>query len=292
MKTLYIVHVFYPEFWPEIAACLRNIDGPTDLIVTYVDETKGIPEMVRRDFPAARCILCENRGFDIWPFLKALQTVNISDYSILVKLHTKRDVKRDGRLLVFNHCDFSENAWRNYLLGFVRDAEAWRQTKARLALEGVGMVADRHVILRRDDTPWFGTRYTMDRALALVEELYGFSARKGAQFVAGTMFAARPSVFAKLRARGWSADDFVQSVHDNTEQMAHVLERALGVIVSAVAQNRATMAKLDKQSELADAHGLRSTSFGSNESDRCPSCQVTAIVDNAQIQAQMFGLFD
>ena len=47
-----------------------------------------------------------------------------------------------------------------------------------------------------------------------------------------------------------------------------------------------------EQSELADAHGLRSTSFGSNESDRCPSCQVTAIVDNAQIQAQMFGLFD
>ena len=233
MKTLCIVHVFYPEFWPEIAACLRNIDGPIDLVVTYVDETKGIPEMVRRDFPAARGILCENRGFDIWPFLKALQTVNLSDYSILVKLHTKRDVKRDGRLLVFNHCDFSESAWRNYLLGFVRDAEAWRQTKARLALEGVGMVADRHVILRRDDTPWFGTRHTMDRALALVEELYGFSARKGAQFVAGTMFAARPSVFAKLLARGWSADDFVQSVHDNTEQMAHVLERALGVIVSA-----------------------------------------------------------
>ena len=233
MKTLCIVHVFYPEFWPELAACLRNVDGPIDLIATYVDETKGIPEMVRNDFPSARCILCENRGFDIWPFLKALQTVNLSDYSTLVKLHTKRDVKRDGRLLVFNHCDFSESAWRNYLLGFIRDAEAWHQTKARLAQDGVGMVADRHVILRRDDTPWFGTRHTMDRALALVEELYGFSSRKGAQFVAGTMFAARPSVFAKLLARGWSADDFVQSVHDNTEQMAHVLERALGVIVSA-----------------------------------------------------------
>ncbi len=51
-------------------------------------------------------------------------------------------------------------------------------------------------------------------------------------------------------------------------------------------------AQNNQQSEIADAHGLRSTSFGSNESDRCPSCQVTAIVDNAQIQAQMFGLFD
>ncbi len=50
--------------------------------------------------------------------------------------------------------------------------------------------------------------------------------------------------------------------------------------------------KNKSKSELVEEHGLRSSSFGSNESDRCPSCQVTAIVDNAQIQAQMFGLFD
>ncbi len=233
MKTLVIVHVFYPDFWPELAACLRNVDGPMDLVVTYVDDSKGISEMVRRDFPGARMLLCENRGFDIWPFLKALQAVDLSEYTTLVKLHTKRDVKRDGRPLLFNHCDFSESAWREYLLGFIRDVDAWRATRARLSLPGVGMVADRHVILRRDDTPWFGTRHTMDRAFALVEELYGFPIRKGAQFVAGTMFAAKPSVFAKLLSRGWTADDFVQSVHDNTEQTAHVLERALGVIVTA-----------------------------------------------------------
>ena len=233
MRTLCIVHVFYPDFWPEIASCLRNIDGPLDLVVTYVDETKGIPEMVRRDFPDARFVLCENRGFDIWPFIKALETVDLSRYSVLVKLHTKRDVRRNGRPLLFNHCDFSESAWREYLLGFIRDRETWAATAARLAQPGVGMVADRHVILRRDDTPWFGTRHTMDRAFALVEELYGHPARDGAQFVAGTMFAARPSVFAKLLSRGWTADDFVQSVHDNTEQTAHVLERALGVVVTA-----------------------------------------------------------
>ena len=46
------------------------------------------------------------------------------------------------------------------------------------------------------------------------------------------------------------------------------------------------------QADIVDAHGLRSTSFGSNEGDKCPSCQVTAIIDNAQIQAQMCGLFD
>ena len=233
MRTLCIVHVFYSDFWPEIASCLRNIDGPLDLVVTYVDETKGIPEMVRRDFPEARFVLCENRGFDIWPFIKALKAIDLSKYSVLVKLHTKRDVRRNGRPLLFNHCDFSESAWREYLLGFIRDKETWAATVAHLAQPGVGMVADRHVILRRDDTPWFVARHTMDRAFALVEGLYGRPVRKGTQFVAGTMFAARPSVFAKLLSRGWTADDFAQSVRDNTEQTAHVLERALGIIVTA-----------------------------------------------------------
>ncbi len=60
-------------------------------------------------------------------------------------------------------------------------------------------------------------------------------------------------------------------------------------VLCAHCENRS---KAKEQSEIADAHGLRSTSFGSNESDRCPSCQVTAIIDNAQIQAQMCGLFD
>jgi len=232
-KTLCIVHVFYPEFWPEIASCLRNIDEPFDLLVTYVDESKGIPEMVSRDFPEAKFVLCENRGFDIWPFLKALKTVDLSEYSVLVKLHTKRDVKRDGRPLVFNHCDFAESTWREYLLGFIRDAESWRATMARLSRPGVGMVADRHVILRREDTPWFNTRRTMDLAISLVRELYGVPVRHGAQFVAGTMFAARPSVFAKLLNREWTVDDFAESVHDGTEQKAHILERALGIAVTA-----------------------------------------------------------
>ena len=203
MKTLCIVHVFYPDFWPEIVSCLRNIDGPLDLVVTYVDDSKGIPEMVRRDFPEAKFVLCENRGFDIWPFLKALKTVDLSGYSVLVKLHTKRDVKRGGRPLVFNHCDFAESAWREYLLGFIRDKESWSATMARLSQPGVGMVADRHVIMRRTDTPWFNTRRSMDAAVDFVQKLYGVPVPGNPQFVAGTMFAARPAIFARLLARGW-----------------------------------------------------------------------------------------
>lgn len=231
MRILCIVHVFYPEFWPELAGCLRNIDGPFDLIVTYVDETKGIPDMVRRDFPQARPLLCENRGFDVWPFLKALYSVDLSSYDLLVKLHTKRDVKANHSL-IFNHRNYYGARWRNYLLGFMCRPADWTATKARFADPGVGMVADARVILRKDDVPWKTPRTTSVQAAEFVERLYGCPVPES-QFVAGTMFAARPAVFGRLLAHGWKVDDFCESVRDGTEQTAHLLERVMGAVVSA-----------------------------------------------------------
>ena len=231
MKILCIVHVFYPEFWPELADCVRNIDEPFDLVVTYVDGTKGIPEMVRRDFPQARPLLCENRGFDVWPFLKALRSVDLSAYDLIVKLHTKRDVKANHELL-FNHRNYYGARWRNYLLGFMRRPADWAATKARFADPGVGMVADARVILRKDDVPWKTPRATSVQAVEFVERLYGRPVGDS-QFVAGTMFAARPAVFGRLLARGWTVDDFCASVRDGTEQTAHLLERVMGAVVTA-----------------------------------------------------------
>ncbi|MBR4652994.1 MAG: hypothetical protein IKO72_06500 [Kiritimatiellae bacterium] len=231
MKTLCIAHVFYPEFWPELAACIRNVDGPLDLVVTYVDDTKGIPEMVLRDFPRARMLLCENRGFDVWPFLKALGEVDLSSYDIIVKLHTKRDVKA-SHALIFNHRNYLGPRWRNYLLGFIRRPEDWTATKRRFDDPRVGMVADARVILRKDDVPWRTPRFTVTRSNEFTEHLYGRPLAEEPQFVAGTMFAVRPAVFGRLLARGWSVDDFSASVRDGTEQTAHLLERVFGAVVS------------------------------------------------------------
>ena len=93
MKTLVAVHVYYPQLWSELAACVRNIDGACDLVVTYVDE--AAVQGARRDFPEARFLKCENRGYDIWPFVAALQASDLSAYDAIVKLHTKRDVESD-----------------------------------------------------------------------------------------------------------------------------------------------------------------------------------------------------
>lgn len=226
MRIAVIVHVFYPDLWRELAACIRNIGEPKDVYVTFVDEAAVV--CARADFPKAKFIRCENRGYDIWPFLQVLQCIDLSAYDIVVKLHTKRDIRYD---LVMNHAWFSGSRWRKYLLGFVRTRRAWRRTLSALNRPDVGIAADRHVIFDGEIAgPEF--RPTVERAMAEAEALAGMRPREDL-FVAGTMFAARASALAPLLRRRHAADDFEPYGGHDRETHAHVMERVFGFCASA-----------------------------------------------------------
>lgn len=228
MKTAVIVHVFYPALWPELVKAIRNV-GACDLFVTYVDEAAIVG--ARHDFPDARFVSCENRGYDVWPFLKVVQTLDLDSYGCIVKLHTKRDVIDDFKY-DFNHAVFNGSAWREFLLGFVKTPAAWRKTLRVLSRPAVGLVADRHVIMRRRDVPIARTRETFDRAAELLGLPVGEMRRSG-QYVAGTMFAVKPAALRPLLERTYAAEDFEPPEGHLNETFAHVLERALGLSVSA-----------------------------------------------------------
>lgn len=233
MKTAVIAHVFYPEMWPELAECIRNIGGKRDVIVTYVDPSSVVA--ARRDFSEARFVECENRGFDVWPFIKALAELRPSDYDAIVKLHTKRDINFDFDCR-FNGCDFNGPNWRNRLLAFCRTPDAWRRTCATLSRHGVGMVADADLIVRRRDVPRDDSKIAFDRALTEMSQCGGRPLdAKSAQFVAGTMFAVRPEPLALLMKRGFCAEMFAPSAHVKVDDMeyAHLVERMFGFAVAA-----------------------------------------------------------
>lgn len=237
MRTLVIAHVFYPQFWKGLLNCIRNVGVEADVIVTYVDEA-SVAE-ARRDLPKATFLPCENRGFDVWPFFRALATVDLARYDCVVKLHTKRDIVREHEW-VFNNCRFNGAVWRDHLLAFCRTPQAWAKTSRRLSEPGVGMVADRHVIVRRRDLPWEPARKCFDDAVAEIRAFPGCRDfdEASAQYVSGTMFAARVEPLRLLLERGFSADRFDVSGHerDGTILYAHVVENLFGLAVSAVGQ--------------------------------------------------------
>ena len=228
-RTAIIIHVFYPELWPELRACIRNVSEPHDVFITFSDAASV--EAVRRDMPEAKFVPCENRGYDIWPFLKVLKSLSSGAYDRVVKLHTKRDVLDDFQYR-FNHAVFNGSAWRDYLLAFLRTPEAWEKTRTVLSRQDVGMVADRHVVMRRGDVPLERTKASFDRAVGFLKLPAGEMA-KGGQYVAGTMFAAKFAALEPLLGLDFSADDFDPPQGHMTETFAHVMERALGLSVSA-----------------------------------------------------------
>ena len=226
MKTLATVHVFYPEFWPELAECLRLVDSPMDVAVTLPEGSDFAGE-VRRDFPRAEVSYCENRGFDLWPFFSTLDRVGLGGYTHVLKLHTKRNVHRDPPM-VFNAFDYEGPRWRRALLSFVSGEGSFAKCRALMERDpSVAMVAGRDVILRRNDVESPAVRRTFDESLAYAAEKFGIRPERP-EFVAGTMFLAKAEVFRPFLGR-FSARDFDVSVKDDTVvTLAHVLERAIG----------------------------------------------------------------
>jgi len=232
MKILSSVHVFYPEFWPELARCLRNVCAPCDIVATLPDGATFAGE-IRRDFPKAHIMFCENRGFDVWPFLKSIGEVGLDGYTHVLKLHTKRDVHTDPPT-TFNNFNYEGPRWRTALLSFLADKSVFQKCRALFARDNsVSMIAGRDVIVRRRDVGHPDVQKTFDDALSYAAEKYGLRPAKP-EFAAGTMFLAKAEVFKPFAGR-FSASDFVQSVKDDkVVTLAHLMERVFGFSACAV----------------------------------------------------------
>ena len=220
-----IVHVYYSEMWPELAACIRNI-GPCDLTVTYVDEA-AVAE-ARRDFPAARFLACENRGYDVWPFVKALKQLDLTRYGLVVKLHTKRDIAKPHPF-VMGGVRLNGRAWRDFLLGFVRTPDAWAKTLAAFRDPLVGMVADRRLVYSRTE----GGKVWFDRAAHELAEKFALPTCRRGLFVGGTMFAVRADLMRPFRDYPFAPEMFAASGPHEPTTYAHLMERMLGLSVGA-----------------------------------------------------------
>lgn len=232
MNITAIVHVYYPERWSELAECLRNLGPEARLIVSYGEGNDKAVEEARRDFPAATFLKCENRGYDIWPFLKALKLVDFAWSDLIVKLHTKRNVDLP-RLTKVGYTALNGTGWRDHLLSFAKTKEAWERTLSRFADGSVGLVGAREVIFKRVDAKRGEMVGSFDRARDFIRTNWRLESPKSSRFVGGTMFAVRASLYKLLADYPFTAEMFEVTKGHDTETFAHMVERLFGLIVSA-----------------------------------------------------------
>lgn len=224
MKPILVhLHIYYKELYPELKECLQNLKGyDFKLVVTMVEELTDIIEDVKKSFDNVEVKVVENLGYDIGPFVEVINDVNLDDYSYVVKLHTKRDVKTD-----LNNEWFAGPGWRNTMLSFIKSQERFDKVIARLESDSsIGMHGAIPAIFSKEDDLAYKTR---EDVLSLAQE-HGLKVIDY-EFVAGSVFVVKAYVLKMLQELRISQKDF--EIPDETHvksQFAHIIERYLGFI--------------------------------------------------------------
>lgn len=216
-----IVHLFYPELWPELRDYLARV-VPLDRVYVSIAEgaPAGLEAQIAADFPGARVRRVPNRGRDVLPFLEFLDEARRDGIELVCKVHGKRSP----------HVPTGE-AWRRDMLGKLLGSEGdvraiveRFRTDPKLGIVGPGG----HVVP--------GTYY-WERNAARVGE---FAARMGQplarpdfQYVAGSMFWVRVGALAPLLSLGLTPADFEAEPAPVDGTAAHALERCFPLAARA-----------------------------------------------------------
>ena len=90
MRLLVHLHIYYHDQTEYFVGKLANINGcDWDLYVTMNNLNPVTMSLVRAVKPDAHFVETDNIGYDIWPFISIIKSVNLADYDLVMKLHTK-----------------------------------------------------------------------------------------------------------------------------------------------------------------------------------------------------------
>lgn len=224
MKPIFVhVHIYYPEMWSELKDYLKNLEGYSyDLYVTCVENHHEMIEDVKAFKPDAKIEIVENKGFDVGPFIHVLNQIKLDDYSYLIKLHTKRDMKEG---VILGQHEMSGERWRKYLLSFLEKQNFEKCLSAFEKDKQLGMCGSFRLIQKK-------SRVEKENFASFRNYVEMFNLKtKEMRYVAGTMFIVRASLFQKIKDVNLEMNDFETTVRSNKLSLAHALERILCLTV-------------------------------------------------------------
>jgi len=218
-SILVILHLFYDNAWTVIREYLENLScyEHVDWIFTYTEGHIGdrTIQKIRSRYPAAKVIGCENRGYDLWPFVHALEQVDLTRYDVVYKLHSKGI----GRPEIFIYDQiFKYSDWFFNLFDGVLDGRSVHRAIDMLMNDGIKLTAAENLIVH-------DPKHKMNLMRKFCADK-GLPYRENYSFVAGTCFAARAEMLEPLKKLNLSAEDFAPTVRGVFSE-AHAIERWL-----------------------------------------------------------------
>lgn len=228
-RILVVWHIYYKDQIPWFLERLSQIHAcDWDLLVTGTILGEKEKQQIRLLKANARFLSTENVGYDIWPFISAIQQTDLGDYDWILKLHTKSPVEK-GTSIRFAHRNYREYEWRDALVNpFLRDKRHWYKILKRLQRNPrCGMLCSKEFYIR-------SRRWPEDGAL-LDEELERLHiSTQERRFCAGTMFLIRADLLSPVLKRHLSPENFPsESVSHGGGTLAHIYERIFSLLPPA-----------------------------------------------------------
>ena len=109
-RVLVVFHLYYHNQISYFINKMKNITGVEwDLIVTGNNLNGNAVSTIRQFKPDAQFMQTDNVGYDIWPFIQCIKTIDLSKYLYVIKLHTKNEDMETT--IHFNGIRFRGNKW-------------------------------------------------------------------------------------------------------------------------------------------------------------------------------------
>lgn len=234
-NVLVVVHVYYPELWEQISFCISNLDRLNkcyDLYVTIPEKLRFFSSHILEFNKKANIIITENVGYDIWPFIKVLNCVELDKYDYIIKLHTKRSLG----MTVVSTCNkyfFIGKTWRTLLLSFISKKRNLESVFCAFEKDAsLGMVNSNKIIeetvLPSKDAHY---SYCAENAIDIINKLIPYNSNC-IKFVAGSMFICRAKPLKLLKELDYDLKDFIKVDRDKVNDLPHILERVFGGLIT------------------------------------------------------------
>lgn len=229
LKIGIVLHLHYPELWPEFATFLQHAKLDFRLIVTLTTQNAALISRIRSSYPDARILVDDNVGRDIRPFIKVLQSAHLQGLDVICKIHAKRSVFSGVPDARFGHL------WRRRaLLDLLGSPLQVQKTLDRFETSpDLGMLGPATLRLKNGSGIDPGHKDSL-LARRHLSELCGFDPSYiNENYFAGTMFWVRTTALAALQDVTLPEDAFTEESMQTGEQFEHAVERFFSDCVRA-----------------------------------------------------------
>lgn len=235
-----ICHIHYPELWREIRKYLGNLlkYSDFDLFVTLTEKSQHMQEEIISSFDNKKernrgyikniSLVTNNNGADILPFIETINKINLDNYDLVYKIHTKRNLPElfDTPANINKKFYIGKMLWRNFLLSAILGKKTTKKVLLAFKNKKNGSVGFKPLIASFD---------TKKSSMPLLAERTGVQNIQNYHFFAGTIFAIRAHILKPLQNK-FEKKDFIDK-NGKFPLLCYRLEHFLGYLTESAGYN-------------------------------------------------------